>query len=140
MGAHKTLKHKPKDGSTHWSSCKLAAELGDVSFSAVQRVWRKHGLKPHRLERDLVTNDPDFETKAADVIGPPAHAAVFCADEKTVIQVLIAIGSTNPLRNSDGQRPAAKLTRGPTRTCASMQSTEAAAYDPQLEAEAHVRR
>jgi transposase len=89
---NKTLKHKPKDGSTHWSSRKLAAELGDVSFSAVQRVWRKHGLQPHRLERHLVSNDPDFETKAADVIGlyvnPPAHAAVFCVDEKTAIQAL----------------------------------------------------
>ena len=66
---NRTLKHKPKDGSTHWSSRKLAAELGDVSFSAVQRIWRKHGLQPHRLERHLVSNDPDFETKAADVIG-----------------------------------------------------------------------
>jgi DDE superfamily endonuclease len=89
---NKTLKHKPSDGSTHWSSRKLAAELGDVSFSAVQRIWRKHGLQPHRLDRHLVSNDPDFETKAADVIGlylnPPAHAAVFCVDEKTAIQAL----------------------------------------------------
>ena len=89
---NKTLKHKPTDGSTHWSSRKLAAELGDVSFSAVQRIWRKHGVQPHRLERHLVSNDPDFETKAADVIGlylnPPAHAAVFCVDEKTAIQAL----------------------------------------------------
>ena len=30
-----TLKRKPRDGSTHWSSRKVAAELGDVSFSAV---------------------------------------------------------------------------------------------------------
>jgi transposase len=86
---NKTLKHKPRDGSTHWSSRKLAAELGDVSFSAVQRIWRKHGVQPHRLERHMVSNDPDFETKAADVIGlylnPPAHAAVFCVDEKTAI-------------------------------------------------------
>ena len=40
----------------------------------------------------MVSNDPDFETKAADVIGlylnPPAHAAVFCVDEKTAIQAL----------------------------------------------------
>src|SRR5436190_17855602 len=47
---NKTLKLKPSDGSTHWSSRKLAAELGDVSFSTVQRIWRKHGLQPHRLE------------------------------------------------------------------------------------------
>src|SRR5690606_25281888 len=89
---NRTLKHKPSDGSTHWSSRKLAAELGDVSFSAVQRIWRKHGLQPHRLDRHLVSNDPDFEAKAADVIGlylnPPAHAAVFCVDEKTAIQAL----------------------------------------------------
>jgi transposase len=88
----RTLKHKPRDGSTHWSSRKLAAELGDVSFSTVQRIWRKHGVRPHRLERHMVSNDPDFETKAADVIGlylnPPAHAAVFCVDEKTAIQAL----------------------------------------------------
>ncbi|KND56565.1 Mobile element protein [Candidatus Paraburkholderia kirkii] len=87
-----TLKHKPADGSTHWSSYKLAAELGDVSVSAVQRIWRKHGIKPQQLERHMVSNDPDFETKAADVIGlylnPPAHAAVFCVDEKTAIQAL----------------------------------------------------
>ena len=87
-----TLKRKPADGSTHWSSRKLAAELGDVSFSAVQRIWRKHNVRPHRLERHMVSNDPDFETKAADVIGlylnPPAHAVVFCVDEKTAIQAL----------------------------------------------------
>ena len=31
----------------------------------------------------MLSDDPDFETKAADVIGlyinPPQHAAVFCA-------------------------------------------------------------
>ena len=40
----------------------------------------------------MVSNDPDFETKAADVIGlylnPPQNAAVFCVDEKTAIQAL----------------------------------------------------
>jgi transposase len=88
----RTLKQLPRDGSTHWSSRKLAAELGDVSFSAVQRIWRKHGVRPHRLDTHMVSNDPDFETKAADVIGlylnPPVHAAVFCVDEKTAIQAL----------------------------------------------------
>jgi transposase len=87
-----TLKRKPADGSTHWSSYKLAAELGDVSVSAVQRIWRKHNVRPQRLERHMVSNDPDFETKAADVIGlylnPPTHAAVFCVDETTAIQAL----------------------------------------------------
>jgi transposase len=86
-----TLKRKPRDGSTHWSSRKLATELG-LPFMRVQRIWRKHDIRPHRLDTHMVSNDPEFETKAADVIGlylnPPAHAAVFCVDEKTAIQAL----------------------------------------------------
>jgi transposase len=58
----------------------------------VARTWKKHGIQPHRMERYMASNDPDFETKAADVIGlylhPPQHAAVFCVDEKTAIQAL----------------------------------------------------
>lgn len=88
----RTLKSLPRDGSTHWSSRKLAAELGDLSFSAVQRIWRKHGVRPHRLDTHMVSNDVDFEAKAAEVIGlylePPEHAVVFCVDEKTAIQAL----------------------------------------------------
>ena len=86
-----TLQRKPKDGSTHWSSRKLGAQLG-LPFMTVQRIWRKHDVRPHRLERHMISNDPEFETKAADVIGlylnPPTHAAVFCVDEKTAIQAL----------------------------------------------------
>jgi transposase len=87
----RTLKHKPRDGSTHWSSRKLAAAM-KLPFMTVQRIWRKHNVQPHRIERHMISNDPDFEAKAADVIGlylnPPAHAAVFCVDEKTAIQAL----------------------------------------------------
>lgn len=87
-----TLKRKPRDGATHWSSRKLAAALGDVSFMTVQRIWRKHGVRPHQLRRHMISNDPEFEAKAADVIGlylnPPAHAVVFSVDEKTAIQAL----------------------------------------------------
>lgn len=81
----------PTDGSTHWSTRKLGEALG-ISHMMVARIWAKHGLKPHRIERYMASNDPDFESKAADVIGlylnPPAHAAVFCVDEKTAIQAL----------------------------------------------------
>ena len=58
----------------------------------VARVWKRARLQPHRLERYMVSNDPDFEKKAADVIGlyvnPPQHAVVFSIDEKTAIQAL----------------------------------------------------
>src|ERR1700720_1601827 len=80
------------DGSTHWSSRKLARHLG-ISHMMVARVWRRAGLKPHRIERYMASDDPDFELKAADIIGlyvkPPQHAAVFCVDEKTAIQASI---------------------------------------------------
>ena len=90
----------PKDGSTHWSCRKLAAALG-ISKDAVHRAWQEAGLKPHRLERYMASDDPDFETKAADIIGlylnPPEHAAVFCVDEKTAIQALDRLDPVLPL-------------------------------------------
>ena len=63
-----TLKRKPADGSTHWSTRKLGSAL-TISHMMVARVWAKHGLKPQRLDRYMISNDPDFERKAADVIG-----------------------------------------------------------------------
>jgi len=53
-------------GATHWSTRKLGEHL-EVSHMMVARVWRKHGLKPHRIERYMASNDPDFEKKAADI-------------------------------------------------------------------------
>jgi transposase len=58
----------------------------------VARVWVRAGVQPHRMERYMASDDPDFEIKAADILGlylkPPQHAAVFCVDEKTAIQAL----------------------------------------------------
>jgi transposase len=87
----KKLQQEPPDGSTHWSCRKMAEAVG-LSKSTVQRIWASARLKPHRLERYMASPDPNFETKAADIIGlylnPPQHAAVFCVDEKTAIQAL----------------------------------------------------
>ena len=81
----------PPAGSTHWSTRKLAKVLG-VSHVLVARVWRRAGIQPHRLARYMLSDDPAFEQKAADIIGlylnPPQHAAVFAVDEKTAIQAL----------------------------------------------------
>jgi transposase len=102
-----TLKRKAPDGTTQWSTRKLATQLG-VSHMMVARVWAKHGLKPQRLDRYMATNDPDFETKAADIIGlylnPPAHAAVFCVDEKTAIQALDRKDPVLPLSPGRAER------------------------------------
>ena len=98
---------KPSDGSTHWSCRKLATALG-VSKDAVHRVWKEAGLKPHRLERYLASDDPEFESKAADIIGlylrPPQHAAVFCVDEKTAIQALDRLDPVLPLSPGRAER------------------------------------
>ena len=97
----------PADGSTHWSSRKLARALG-VNHMMVARVWQRAGLKPHRLERYMASDDPDFERKAADVIGlyvdPPQHAAVFCVDEKTAIQALDRLDPVLPLSPGRAER------------------------------------
>jgi transposase len=103
-----TTQRKPADGSTHWSSRKLAAQLGDISHMTVTRVWAKHSIKPHRLEGYMASNDPNFEAKAADVIGlylnPPQHAAVFCVDEKTAIQALDRKDPVLPLSPGRAER------------------------------------
>jgi transposase len=91
---------KPGDGTTHWSCRKLAHHLR-ISKDAVQRIWRQAGLKPHRLQRYMTSDDPDFERKAADIISlylhPPQHAAVFCVDEKSAIQALDRLDPVLPM-------------------------------------------
>jgi transposase len=97
----------PKDGSTHWSTRKLGAEFG-VSHMMVARVWARAGLQPHRLERYMASDDPDFERKAADIIGlylnPPRHAAIFCLDEKSHIQALDRLDPVLPLSPGRAER------------------------------------
>ncbi len=97
----------PADGSTHWSCRKMAAALG-LSKSTVQRIWRQARLKPHRLDRYMSSDDPQFEPKAADIIGlymkPPQHAAVFCVDEKSAIQALDRLDPVLPLSPGRAER------------------------------------
>lgn len=97
----------PPDGSTHWSTRRLARQLG-INHMLVARVWQKHRLQPHRLERYLASDDPEFERKAADVIGlylhPPHHAAVFCVDEKSAIQALDRTDPILPLSPGRAER------------------------------------
>ena len=61
-------RRKPTDWSTHRSCRKMAQHL-NISKDTVQRIWHKPGLKPHRLERYIASDDPDFERKVADNIG-----------------------------------------------------------------------
>src|ERR1700691_937794 len=58
----KNTQQKPADGSTHWACRKMAAVVG-VSPATVHRIWAQTGLKPHRLDRYMASNDPAFEEK-----------------------------------------------------------------------------
>jgi transposase len=93
-------RQKPTDGSTHWSTRRLAKVLG-VTHTIVARAWARAGVKPHRMARYMASNDVDFEDKAADIIAlylkPPQHAAVFCVDEKTAIQALDRLDPVLPM-------------------------------------------
>src|SRR5579863_4461989 len=65
-------------------------------------------MRPHRLDRYINSNDPEFEQKAADIIGlylnTPQHAAVFCVDEKTGIQALDRLDPVLPLSPGRAER------------------------------------
>src|SRR6478752_1557402 len=70
----------------------LMARASGISASAVRRIWKAHGLQPHRYRQFKLSNDPNFVDKLRDVVGlyvdPPAHAIVLSLDEKSQIQAL----------------------------------------------------
>jgi transposase len=103
----RTVMQPPPDGSTHWSCRKLGAALR-LGKSTVQRILSTARVKPHRLDRYMTSDDPQFEEKATDIIGlyvePPQHAAVFCVDEKTAIQALDRLDPVLPLSPGRAER------------------------------------
>jgi transposase len=100
-----TLEETP-EGATHWSTRTLADHLG-TNATAVARIWRAHGLKPHRVESFKLSNDPRFIEKLEDIVGlylnPPEHALVLCCDEKTQIQALDRTQPGLPLKRGRGE-------------------------------------
>jgi transposase len=81
----------PPGETTHWTAGLLAQQLG-ISVSSVHRIWRAHGLQPHRVRQFKLSRDRQFVEKLRDVVGlyvdPPAHAVVLSVDEKSQIQAL----------------------------------------------------
>jgi transposase len=77
------------EAATHWSTRKMAAELG-VSAASISRHWRANGLKPHLVRGFKVSRDPRFVEKLEDIVGlymsPPEHALVLCCDEKSQVR------------------------------------------------------
>ena len=84
----RTLEETPR-GATHWSSRDMAKASG-MGRTTVQQIWHAFDLQPHRRETFKLSPDPLLIDKVRDIVGlytnPPAHAAVFCVDEKSQIQ------------------------------------------------------
>jgi len=94
-------------GATHWSTRGLAKSVG-LSHMAISRIWHAFGLQPHRSETFKLSNDPLLVEKVRDIVGlyldPPAHAAVFCVDEKPQIQALERTQPLLPMRPGQVER------------------------------------
>jgi transposase len=101
-----TLETTPTD-ATHWSTRSLARQLG-MSQSAISRIWRAFGLKPHLVDTFKLSTDPQFIEKVRDVVGlylnPPQAALVLCVDEKTSVQALDRTAPILPLLPGTPQR------------------------------------
>ena len=101
----KTTQTKPAN-ATQWSRSTMA-RLAGISESSVGRIWRTHGLKPHRVESFKISNDPEFAVKLEDIVGlyldPPEHALVLSVDEKSQIQALDRTQPGLPMKKGRGQ-------------------------------------
>ncbi len=97
-----TLAEPPRE-TTHWTADAMAEAVG-ISASSVRRIWRSHGLQPHRIRRFKLSNDPQFAAKLRDIVGLyvdlPAHAVVLSVDEKSQIQALDRTQPGLPLRRA----------------------------------------
>jgi transposase len=108
-----TLGTTPRD-ATHWSTRSLARTLG-MSQTAVSRIWRAFGLKPHLVDTFKLSTDPQFIDKVRDSVGlylnPPEAALVLCMDEKTSVQALDRTAPILPLLPGNPQRATHDYTR-----------------------------
>src|SRR3954454_14082012 len=113
----RTLETKPKD-ATHWSTRGMAQAAG-MSQTAVGRIWRSFGLKPHLRETFKLSTDPFFVEKVRDVVGlyvdPPERAIVLCVDEKSQVQALDRTQPAQPLLPGRAEKASHDSVRhGPT--------------------------
>lgn len=98
---HDTLHAHPDDGSTHWTTRRMAERFG-IGKDTVARIWRNHKLKPWKLDTFKLSTDPHFEEKLVDVVGlymePPERAVVLSFDEKTQVQALDRTQPSLPMK------------------------------------------
>ena len=58
----------PPGETTRWTAAAMA-EASGISASSVRRIWRSHGIQPHRSRRFKLSNDPQFAAKLRDIVG-----------------------------------------------------------------------
>jgi transposase len=96
----KTLEEPPPNHDSHWSTRSMAKATG-MSQTAISRIWRAFGLKPHLVQTWKLSTDPQFIDKVRDIVGlyldPPQAALVLCVDEKSQIQALDRTAPSLPL-------------------------------------------
>ncbi len=101
-----TLEEAPQ-GATHWSTRSMARRAG-MSQTAVSRIWRAFGLRPHRAGTFKLSSDPAFVEKVRDIVGlylaPPDRALVLCVDEKPQIQAAQGTAPAFPMRPGQAER------------------------------------
>jgi len=99
-----TLKPPPHE-ATHWT-VRAMAKVAGIAASTVQKIWKAHGLAPHRFRQFKLSNDPAFADKLYDIVGlyvsPPAHAVVLSIDEKSQIQALDRTQPGLPMKKGRG--------------------------------------
>jgi transposase len=87
----KTLEQLPSSQDSHWSTRSMAKAVG-LNQTAISRIWRAFGLKPHQVDSWKLSTDPLFIDKVRDIVGlymdPPDAAMVLAVDEKSQIQAL----------------------------------------------------
>ncbi len=93
---------EPPGEVTHWAAAAAVAAACGIGISSVHRIWRRHGLQPHRIRQFRLSNDPRFAAKVRDIVGlyvnPPEHAVVLSVDEKSQIQALDRTQTGLPLK------------------------------------------
>ena len=81
----------PPGETTHWTAAAMAQENG-ISASSVQRIWRRHGLRPHLVRQFKLSNDRQFASKLRDIVGlyvdPAAHTVVL-----SIVRIPVIVNS-----------------------------------------------
>src|SRR5205823_11255627 len=102
----------PPPAASHWTGSAMAKAAG-ISVSSVQRIWRAHGLQPHRVRQFKLSNDPQFAAKLHEIVGlyvnPPSHAIVLSVDEKSQIQALDRTQPGLPMKKGRSEEHTSEL-------------------------------